>query len=208
MIEFISNLLMVCLFVYLAAFAINIFLRVKTIESALRYYYLGIAAYFIFFIISQSIFVVNDLVVTEDTRLYDALYLTGNFLGHIGLIVLMFVVEKNVYDKLKFIPTILILISAILEIIFFDYMFFFVILLLIVATLIPIIYIRVAFQTTGTTRLKGLLHGTGLIVFMLGILFNSYTFLSISKVFYIIGPTMEIAGAVIFHYALLYYART
>lgn len=208
MIQFVSNILMVCLFVYLGFFTLHIFLQSLKVKNSLKNYYYGIAAYFLFFIISQSMFVVNDISFAEELFIYDLLYLFGNFLGHIGLLLLMFVVEKNISNKLKFIPTIIIMISAIFEIIFFDYMILFIIILLLTATLIPIIYIRVAIQTTGKTRNKGLLHGFGLILFMLGILFNTYFLLNISIVFYILGPVMEIIGAAMFHYALLFYGKS
>jgi hypothetical protein len=207
MIQLISNALMISLFVYLGLFATHIIIRNQKIESGLKYYFYGIATYFIFFIISQSMFLVNDIFIEEATLTYEVLYILGNFLGHIGLLVLMFVVEKQVYNNLKYIPTIIILISAILELIFFEYMIIFIVILLLTATVIPMIYIGVAIQTTGTTRTKGLFHGIGLIFFMLGILFNTYFMLNILKAFYIIGPIMQFLGVAIFHYALLFYEK-
>jgi len=207
MIQLISNVIMISLYIYIAIFALHIIIRNQRVESGLKYYFYGVAAYFSFFIISQSMFLANDIFFTEGTLIYEFLYILGNFLGHIGLLLLMYVVEKQIYNNLKFIPTIIILISAVLEIIFFEYMIIFIIILLLTATIIPIIYIGVAIQTTDKTRTKGILHGVGLIIFMLGILFNTYFMLSIFIAFYIIGPVMQILGAAIFHYALLFYGR-
>ena len=208
MIHIISNGLMIALFVYLTIFACHILIRNQNVESDLRYYFYGIAAYFVFFIVSQSIFMVNSMAFKEETLTYQVLYILGNFLGHIGLLLLMYVVEKHIYDKLRYIPTIIILLSAILELIFFEYMFLFIVLLLVTATLIPIIYIGVAIRTTGKTKIKGILNGVGLIIFMLGILFNTYFMLSLSVAFYFLGPIMEFLGVAIFHYALLFYGRS
>jgi hypothetical protein len=143
----------------------------------------------------------------EGDQIYELIYIIANFISEIGLLILMFVVEKYIYSKLRFIPSLIILISAILEIIFHEYMFIFTIILLIPSTLIPVIYFRVAFQTIGKARIRGYLHGTGLIIFMLGLLLNTFFMWQISLYFSIIGPLMEFAGVGIFHYALLYYGK-
>lgn len=194
---------MFCLFGVLLIFSCQTLLRTRVIETDLRYYYFGIAIYFIMFVISQALFIINELSFSEGEFPYDLIYILGNFLGNVGVGILMFVVERKVYNKLHYIPTIIIAIATILMLILYQLMIVFIIIDLIAATLIPIIYIRVAFQTTGKTRIKGILHGLGLIIFMVGILLNTYVIGPI----YIVAPLLELTGVIIFQYALLFYAK-
>jgi hypothetical protein len=203
MIKTISDLILVIEFGILFGFVCIIFLRTREISTDLKYYHFGIAFYFIMFIISQSMFLINEYFFMENSLNYELVYILANFIGNIGIGILMFVVERKVYNKLRYIPTIIIAVATVLMLILYPIMIVFIIIDLLAATLIPIIYIRVAFQTTGITRIKGLLHGIGLIFFMVGILCNTYFIGPI----YIIAPLLEITGVIIFNYAFLFYGR-
>lgn len=204
----ISNIIMVCLFVYLGIFFVHLLKKTQRIESQIRYYHYGILGFFITYICSQFLFILLNIFFEESNPTYDLIYIIGNFISEMGLLTLMFVVEKYIYSKFRFIPTILILILAILEIILHEYVFVFTLLLLLVSSLIPIIYFRVAFQTIGSARIRSLLLGLGLIIFMLGIILNTYFIWEILIYFAVIAPFIEFTGVGIFHYALLFYGKS
>ncbi|MBD3351828.1 MAG: hypothetical protein GF364_10115 [Candidatus Lokiarchaeota archaeon] len=203
MLKEISDIILISLFVILVICSCQILLRTRQISTDLRYYYYGIAFYFIMFVVSQSLFLINEYLFVEEESTYELIYILGNFLGNVGIAILMFVVERKVYNKLRYIPTIIIAVATVLMLILYQIMIVFIIIDLVAATLIPIIYIRVAFQTTGDTRVKGILHGIGLIVFMIGILLNTYFIGPI----YIVAPLLELSGVLIFQYALLFYGQ-
>ncbi len=200
-------------FVYCTIFFFHILWKSRKIDWELKYYYFGIASYIILFVISQSMFVINELLYTGGSGVpqeYYIIYIIANFIGQMAIFGIIVVVEKYVYNKMHYIPSVITLISAILILVLprindVSLMIIYILIGAVVGALIPIIYFRTGFQVSGKPRNKSFIIGCGLIIFILGVLLNTYFLLELIPILAIIAPIVQFIGMAIFHYGLLLY---
>ena len=180
----------------------------------MRNYHYGVMFFLVTFIACRIIFLINDTVITdlygEDTPPYDALYIWGNFFANIAAFGVLVVVEKYVYTKLKFIPSIIILIASIMTLILPKWGEIWLtnvysIVAAVMGALIPFLYIAVALKVTGKTRKKSFLLALGLIIFIFSVMTYIEALQDVMPILEYISPILLIIGLGVFHYGLLFY---
>ncbi|MFX0070561.1 MAG: hypothetical protein ACFFAO_05655 [Candidatus Hermodarchaeota archaeon] len=211
--EPITLFITIIFFIYCTIFFIHILWKSRKIDWAVKYYYFGIAMYIILFVISQSMFVINEMLYTGSSGVpqqYYFLYILANFIGQMAIFGIIVVVEKYVYNKFHYIPSAITLISAVLILVLprindTSLMIYYILIAAFVGALIPFIYFRTGFQVSGKPRNKSFIIGCGLIIFILGVLLNTYFLLELIPILAIIAPIVQFVGIIIFHYGFLIY---
>jgi hypothetical protein len=210
-IEFMLTILVI---VYLGIFSVHILYKCTKLEPQLKYYHYGLAFFAIAFMLARIFFLFNDLVfeVTLDPADKQGLfYVLGSISSSFAVFGIMFVVEKYIIKKrLKFIPSIIILIFAVLIIVLpkiddTNMITLYTTVSSAMAVLIPILYISVGFQVSGHTKKKSFLLAIAIIIVFLGNLSNMGQLKTAFPIFRIISPLTILIGFVIFHYGLLIY---
>ncbi len=197
---------------YLLAFSSHVFLKTRKLEPAQKRYNYGIAFFLLVYAFCRVLFLLNDLLMEEtgDVSLkYGSIYVLGNFCASMATFSIMVVVEKYVIEKkFRFIPSLIILVSASMMLIFprinsFNLVTYYVYASSLTALLIPILYLIVGFRVVGKPRVKSFLLAFALSVFMIGIMFNTGMLKDAIPIFRYLSPMTVLAGMMIFHYALL-----
>ncbi len=213
MIDIYLILLLTIALVYMALFVVHLIIKTLKVEPIMRNYYVGVALFVIIFMAARIIFLVNDVVYlnSDDLLTYNILYLLGNFLAILATLMIMLVVEKNVYKKLHYVPSIIILICAIMIPIFPGpenaYVIFYAIISALMAALIPFLYIAVGLKVTGEPRTRSFILGTGLIIFIVAVLFYSDMMQEAIPALSYVSPIMMMGGIGLYHYGLLIYSK-
>lgn len=199
---------------YMGLFFVHLMISTKKLDARMRNYYYGVMFFLVTFIACRIIFFINDTVITdlygEDTPTYDTLYILGNFFANIASFGVLVVVEKYVYTKLKFVPSIIILIASIMTLVLpkvgdIWLTNYYSIVAAAMGVLIPFLYVTVALKITGKTRKKSLLLALGLIIFIFSVLTYIETLQEMVPILEYISPILLIIGLGIFHYGLLFY---
>jgi hypothetical protein len=192
---------------------IHLIWHIKEEESA-RNYYLGILFFVIFFILERILSLIYDINNPGDVsgKRESFFYTFGSFFGSIAVTGLMYVIERNIYSKLHYIPTVLSLINSILIIILgeingVNLVTYYIIINGIISLIIPILYFKVGLETTGETRMKSFILSFGLLIFLVGIVLNSGELKASIEIIRIISPLVTLVGAIVFQYGLLIYAK-
>ena len=209
--------LLVCTLIYLAIFSIHLLIRTSKLDiPSLKKYYLGIALFGITFLTSRIIFLINDVMfdITGDEFFYvGSLYVIGNFFASMATFLILLVVEKYVYKKLHFIPTIITLITAILILVLpninnMSMINIYSIIGALMGAFIPILYIFFGFQVSGETRKKSFILAGSLLIFMVGILTYSDTLQGMLPILKYLSPLLTMIGLGLFHYGFLFYSSS
>ena len=182
--------------------------KLPSIEEQLKYYYYGVIFFNFLWTLGQLFWLIMEQFPVGLT--YNIYYGLGNFFSYMAATVLMYVVERYVYKKLKYIPTFLL---AIFTIIAVGLVQFYGTFMQIIPTIgstvlifiIPIIYYKVAIETEGKTRIKAMLMGTSLFIFGFGVIFNTYFFQSLLPIMEYVAPIIQLVGAGIFNYTFIFY---
>jgi len=168
------------------------------------------------FLIARTIFLVNDVIYDETGDLFfytGPPYIIGNFFATLATFGIMLVVEKYVYTKLHFVPSVIVFICAVLTLVLpvigdFNMINIYSIIAAIIGGLIPILYLIVGFQVKGQPGRKSTLLGIGLIIFMVGLLMYIDTLQEEIQIFVLLSPILTITGLGLFHYGLLFYGTS
>lgn len=208
-------ILLVIALVYTSFFLCHLLWKISKAESIMKNYYIGIAFFTACFLSARIIFLINDLIFMnelEHVQTYNTLYIMGNFLATIAVFGIMFAVEKYIYKKLKFIPSIIVVISSVLVIfpgmLNTDLIIYFTIGGSIIGVVIPFLYIYVGINASGEMKTRSFLIAIGLIIFMLSVLFYADVLQASVPIFMYLSPLMLILGLGTFHYALLIYGKS
>jgi len=211
--ELLEFILIICVIVYLGIFSLHIIWKCTKIEPQLKRYHYGLAFFAIMFMLARIFFLINDLVYETTLNLADKqglYYVLGSISSGFAVFGIMVVVEKYVYKKLHFIPSLIVLISTVLTIILpsingENMITIYSTVSSGMAIIIPILYIIVGYQVSGHTRKKSLILATAIIILFLGNLFNMGLLKDAFPIFKLISPLTILLGFVIFHYGLLFY---
>jgi len=192
---------------YLGLFTCHLIIKAAKAEGEGRNYFSGIALFSGFYMISR-IFLNIDLWLYGATNYNDPLYQWGSFFALLGFFAFMFAVEKYVYQRLKFIPSIFILISAALVLIFPKYntinmISYWALIASAFALLIPFLYLNVGLKSTGEVRSKSLFLAFAIIIFVIGKGLNFAIFINALPLLRIIVPTIMLCGLILFHIGLV-----
>jgi hypothetical protein len=121
----------------------------------------------------------------------------------------MFSVEKFIYPKLKFIPTIGILFFAALTLIFprlsdgTNLVSYYTLAGGAFGLLVPLLYLYVGFKSAGALKKNSFIIAIGSILFIVGKVLNWGTLQESMAIFYLIAPVLLIVGLIIFHYGIM-----
>ncbi len=209
----IEFILVILVIVYLAIFTIHVLYKCTKIEPQLKFYHYGLAFFALMFMLARIFFLLNDLVYESTLNLADKqgiYYLLGSISSGFAVFGIMYVVEKYVYKKLHFIPTIVVLISTVMMIILprfndINMVTYYSTISSLMAIIIPLLYIIVGYQVSGQTRKKSFILAIAIIVLFLGNFFNSGFLKDALSIFKIVSPITILVGFIIFHYGLLFY---
>jgi len=205
--------LIIIVIIYIGIFFVNLLWFSKQLEKQTKNYYYGISFFLLMFMITRIFFLINDIIYYQ-TLDPDAkqgfYYVLGSFTAAIAAFGIMFVVERYIYKKLHYIPSVIILISASLMIILpkingINMVTIYTLITSGMAALIPILYIIVGLKVSGTPRTKSFILAIGILIFFLSNLFNMGALKEAFPVFIIISPLTLLLGLGIFHYGLVFY---
>jgi hypothetical protein len=192
--------------IYLAILTIHLIIKANKSEDRRQNFYLSIAVFSGAYLICRVMLTINYFQGGDP---HSDLYIWATALVLVGFAGLMFSVEKFIYTKLKFIPTICILIFAALCIIFprtssgtnlvtywsiFGGMF---------GILVPLLYLYVGFKSAGALRKNSFIIFWGTTLFVIGKTMNTVMFQEALPILYILAPIIMIIGLIIFHYGIM-----
>ncbi len=185
-------------------------------EPVMKKYHYGIVIFIILFLIARIIFLINDTIYLpkgDNDPTYVRLYALGNFFAIIAAFPLMFVVEKYVFSKFHFVPSITILTCSMMVIIYpgpgdTSFIIFYAIISALMSATLPFIYLYVAIKASEETRVKSTLLGLGLIIFFIAVLFYTDILQRSLPILAYLSPILMIIGVFLFQYGLLIYSKS
>ncbi len=165
--------------------------------------------FIVFFILQRVSFILSDYVrySSGKTDLYSRLVIFGYIFLIIGFLNLIYILEKNVIQKSRFIISIIIVVFFGINIVmlFFPGFLGLVRILNYIISysevfLLLLIYIYVMIKTTGTPRKKAIITFVGLLLMMIGAILDSEALLTSGIVSYAYDPILTAIGASLFAY--------
>ncbi|MHA1649831.1 MAG: hypothetical protein ACTSYB_06540 [Candidatus Helarchaeota archaeon] len=200
----ISLYLFIFLTVYLGILTIDILYKAFKSESEKRVYLYGIAFFTILYMLCRILLIINTVGEYDP---HSSFYIWASFFAALGVFGLMFAVEKYIYQKFKFIPSICVLIFSLMILIFPAYeetnlVTYWVILATSFAFLIPILYLKVGLRASGEVRKKSLYSAFGILTFLLGNGMNTGVLTEIIPIFLIFAPITMFIGLFLFRLGL------
>ncbi len=125
----------------------------------------------------------------------------------------MVVVERYVYQKLKFIPSILIIICATLVLVFPSYnalnlITYWGIAAAAFGLLIPFLYLYIGLKSQEKMRSDSLFFAFAIAIFFLGKGMNVYSLLDLVPTLRIIVPVIMLCGLILIHFGIIQQMRT
>ncbi|HUX99590.1 MAG TPA: hypothetical protein VMV49_08560 [Candidatus Deferrimicrobium sp.] len=195
---YLFSILIVCLGVLILYMA----LKAKKAEQERKYYFISIAIFAILYMVCRILLLIDYI---NPLPPLSPLYIWGSFFAVLGVAGLMFAVEKYVYQKLKFFPSICILIFSTLILLFpGDATTRFVTIWVSIGTafaiIIPILYLKVGFNSSGEIRKNSLEIAFGILLFFIGNAMNTGFLTNIYEIFFILAPITMIIGLVLFQF--------
>ncbi|MFX1274146.1 MAG: hypothetical protein ACFFAT_03800 [Promethearchaeota archaeon] len=195
-------------FIIMGGYNVLFIWKLPTVEEQLKYYYYGIISFNFLWTLGQFFWLLMEQFSLG--LAYNIFYGLGNFFSYMAATILMFSVERYVFKKLKYIPTLLLAFFTIFAVAVVQYYGTF---MQIVPTIgatalifiIPIIYYKIAAETESKTRIKAILMGSSLIIFGFGVIFNTYFFQSLIPIMEYVAPIIQLVGAGIFNYTFIFY---
>ena len=206
-------ILILVVILYLAVFTFHILYKCTSLEPQLKYYHYGLAFFALMFMLARIFFLLNDLfyeATLDPTQKQGMFYLSGSICSGLAVLGIMYVVERYVYKKLHYIPTLVVLISTGLMAVLpkineTNVVTIYSTISSLMAIIIPLLYIIVGYQVSGQTRKKSFILAFAIIILFLGNLFNTGFLKDAFPLLKIISPITILIGFVIFHYGLLFY---
>ena len=165
-----------------------------------REYYLGMSAFILVHLIARYFYYLYDFHGQAQLN-WDL----GASIGLIGIVFLLYAIERNVFTRSKFFFTIITIIFIILIFILppeFKSISQ-TIIVSIIGLFIPLIYLYVAYKGSGDIRKNSLIVAIGILIFLIGQTAHSSTFFDLGFIYFIISPVCMLVGGIIFLYGLL-----
>lgn len=171
-------------------------------ERPQREYYVGLAIFIIVHLVARIFYYFHDFIHVGDLFFWEI----GALIGIAGVIFLIYAIERNIYTRSKFIITIIVIINLILLIVLppelkdiariFN--------TALVGIFIPLIYVYVAYKSTGIYRRNSLLNAIGILIFLGGQAARSQPlFTTDNIIFFIVSPILMLVGGTLFLYGLI-----
>ena len=199
----ISVILFCVLSVYLGFLTIHLVSKAKKAEEERKFYFLSIAFFSALYMVCRILMVID--AIDEYPKL-SPLYIYGSFFAVLGVVGLMFAVERYVYQKLKYLPTICIFIFSLLIILIpgdaTSLVTYWVIIGTAFAILIPILYLKVGFNSTGEIRKNSYSIAIGILIFLVGNGINAGDLTTAIEIFFILAPIAMMIGLVMLQIGL------
>ncbi|MHA1277874.1 MAG: hypothetical protein ACTSQI_08490 [Candidatus Helarchaeota archaeon] len=200
----ISKIFFLVLIFYLGFLTSHLVFKAKKAEEERQYYFYSFSLFSVLYMACRILLLIDyDPSSSEMTDFY----IFGSFFAVLGVVGLMFAVERYVYRKMKYIPTVCILIFASLILIIPEYngmrlVTIWVVVGTIFAILIPFLYLKVGLQSTGVIRRNSFLIAFGILIFLLGNGMNT-GFLTVRfPILLIFAPVTMLIGLLIFEFGL------
>lgn len=197
--------LLIVFAVYLGILTIHLIIKALNSEKGRRNYYLSIAMFSGFYLVCRIMLTINYMLGYSP---YSIIYRWATFFVLIGMFGFMYAVEKFIYNKLKFIPSVCILIFAALVLIIPEYkrtnlVTYWSFIGGAFGILIPFLYLYVGSKSAGDVRKTSYILAIGTIIFVIGKSLNTVMLQEIILILYVIAPILMILGLIIFHYGLM-----
>ena len=199
----ISVILFCVLSIYLGFLTIHLVSKAKKAEEERKYYFLSIAFFSTLYMVCRILMVIDAI---DEYPQLSPLYIYGSFFAVLGVVGLMFAVERYVYQKLKYLPTICVFIFSLLIILIpgdaTSLVTYWVIIGTAFAILIPILYLKVGFNSTGEIRKNSYYVAIGILIFLVGNGINAGDLTSAIEIFFILAPIAMMIGLVMLQIGL------
>ena len=173
----------------------------KELGRSQREYYLGIAIFIIIHTIARIFYYLYDFVDRQEMY-----WEIGALIGIGSVIFLIYAIERNIFTRTKFLITIITIINLLL-IIFLPAEFKTYVQTVntaLIGIFLPLIYIYVAYKSTGSYRKQCLLIAIGILIFLAGQTAHMKALLLPDNIIYfILSPTLMLIGGIIFLYGLV-----
>lgn len=216
--EIIEFVLVLTFLLYICVFFVHLVWKTTKMEPEQRKYHYGIAVFLVLFLICRIFLMMNDLVAdffSNPALKQGIFYILGSFFAAVGVSVLMIVVEKYVYKKLRFVPSAIVILSAILMLVLprlylptgpINMVTNYSTIMGLMAIVIPILYLIVGYRATGKLRKRSFLIMIALIGFFIGNIMNTGTLrLFLPIIGMVVSPLTILISLIVFHYGLLIY---
>ncbi|MFX0098663.1 MAG: hypothetical protein ACFFCS_03710 [Candidatus Hodarchaeota archaeon] len=171
----------------------------------------GIAFFSLFFMMCRISFLINDLIFeqTGDPAFKQGFfYYLGSIFASIAQFGIIYIVEKHVYRKLHYIPTIITFFTIPLTIFLprignANMITYYTITASLMNVLIPFLYLIVGLQARGRYRKRCFTISVSICLLLVGNLFNAGFIKETIHSFRYISPVVILAGIIFFHYGLI-----
>lgn len=202
--ENLSTAFFILLTVYLGFLTGYLIIKAQKKEAERKFYFLSIALFAVFYMLCRILLIVNSIYGTDP---YSLIYVIASFFAVLGIGGLMFAVEKYVYPKLKFIPTITVLVFASLILIVPSYndlnlVTWWVAFGSASALIIPILYLKVGLKSSGQIRINSFDIAFGIIIFLVGNALNTKVLTDLFPLLLVLAPLTMLIGLLLFQMGL------
>ncbi|HUX99129.1 MAG TPA: hypothetical protein VMV49_06210 [Candidatus Deferrimicrobium sp.] len=171
------------------------------LERPQREYYIGMAIFIFVHLVARIFYFYYDFI--DINEFYWDL---GAIIGLLGIVFVLYAIERNIFTRSKFLFTITTLIFILMLIILPPYIkpYLQTIIVSIIGIFLPLIYVYVGIKSHGNIRKNSLLIAVGILIFLIGQTAHSATFFTTAVfIYFIISPICIIIGGFIFFYGLI-----
>jgi hypothetical protein len=171
------------------------------LERSQREYYIAMAIFIFVHLVARIFYFYYDFI-----DINDLFWDLGATIGLLGILFVLYAIERNIFTRSKFIFTITTLIFIILLNVLPDYIkpYLQTIIVSMIGIFLPLIYVYVGIKSHGNIRKNSLLIAVGILIFLIGQTAHSATFFSTAVfIYFIASPVCMIVGGFIFFYGLI-----
>ena len=194
-----------CIFsCYLVILTFFLIYRAKRAEQERKYYFISIAFFTCLYTLCRVLLIIDLILQIPPLSPF---YIYGSFCAILGVAGLMIAVEKFVYHKFKYIPSIGVLIFAALVVLVpgtsdTKLVTYWVSMGTFFAILIPILYLKVGLKSVGEIRKNSFYIAFGILVFLIGNAMNMGLLTALYEIFFILAPITMLIGLILFQMGL------
>jgi hypothetical protein len=200
------NMIFMIIFgIYLGILTLHLIIKARSAEDRRKNFYLSVAVFSGAYFICRIMLTINYFLSWDK---YSDLYVWATFSVLVGFAGLMYSVEKFIYPKLKFIPTIGILVFAALTVIYprtdgTNLVSYYTLAGGAFGLLVPLLYLYVGVKSAGALKKNSFIIAIGSLVFIAGKVLNWGTLQESINILYLVAPLLLIIGIIIFHYGIM-----
>lgn len=200
----ISQVLWYLFFGFSVLFAILLIRKAlnKDVGRSQREYYLAMAIFILIHLIARIFYFIYDFFTSTEEWYWE----TGALIGIGSVIFLLYAIERNIFTRTKFLITIIASINLVLLILLPSEFKLYIqtINTAMIGVFIPLIYIYVAYKSTGSYRKNSLFIAIGILIFLAGQTTHMKAlFIPENIIYFILSPALMLAGGILFLYGLV-----